>query len=576
MKTILSVAAFLLFIQFCLGGTPPQILYTYSRYLTPGSVMVYAGIRPNGSPFNAWCSGIVWLPASSIDVHSASQSYPGDTGVVEISQVLTGIPTDTAHPYCYWVNVETDTIVSGESQYANSGDSLATPKIITLKPQNEGLCTVKVSALCNAHGSPTNFYFIWTTMEGAYNGRSTDSVFVSSSVDTLITASFTDLIPAAKYYFMALGNNAANSSVVGKGEYDSLYTIADSNARGIIVPLNVMTSRAIVWTALNFGVHTYATNCIDVALGEYELPPYAPGFDERFVNVHPALAYCNGLGAYTDLRPFISPAQIDTYRVRVTADPEHYPITYFWQNLDSLYSGPVKLRAGTDTIDMRAVSSYTITDADVSNLTIVATGPQPPPRMPNIILNRTVYLDTSAVQLNAIINPNGLPTSVWFEWGLTTAYGSQTAPQQIDPAFGIAHIASRLEQLFDKTLYHFRVNTENSSGTYHGADGIFLVSNATSVNPGPPALPARFALMQNFPNPFNPSTAINYSIPVRTHVRLDVMNVLGEIVRVLIDENKQAGSYSVPVDMTAMPSGIYFYRLQSGKFFDVKKMVLVR
>ena len=88
--------------------------------------------------------------------------------------------------------------------------------------------------------------------------------------------------------------------------------------------------------------------------------------------------------------------------------------------------------------------------------------------------------------------------------------------------------------------------------------------------------PNRFSLSQNYPNPFNPTTSIMYKVPVREHVTLTVYNVLGERVATLVDGEKAPEEYTVTLDGSRFPSGVYFYRLQVGTFSQSRKMVLVK
>ena len=81
---------------------------------------------------------------------------------------------------------------------------------------------------------------------------------------------------------------------------------------------------------------------------------------------------------------------------------------------------------------------------------------------------------------------------------------------------------------------------------------------------------------QNFPNPFNPSTVIQYVVSSRKHVSLKVCDVLGREVATLVDGVQDAGIKSINWDATGVPSGVYFYRLRAGNFIDVKKMLLLR
>lgn len=89
-------------------------------------------------------------------------------------------------------------------------------------------------------------------------------------------------------------------------------------------------------------------------------------------------------------------------------------------------------------------------------------------------------------------------------------------------------------------------------------------------------LPFKFALEQNFPNPFNPTTVISYQLSVMRKVNLKVYDILGREVITLVDETKSPGSYVTVWNAANMPSGIYFCRLTAGGFTQVRKLVLIK
>jgi len=97
------------------------------------------------------------------------------------------------------------------------------------------------------------------------------------------------------------------------------------------------------------------------------------------------------------------------------------------------------------------------------------------------------------------------------------------------------------------------------------------VSNITDLTK-----PLEFMLHQNYPNPFNPYTNITYSINSTSYVRLTVYNSLGEEVSTLVDGINNAGNYEVKFDGNTLTSGVYYYRLTTEDFSEVKTMLLLK
>jgi hypothetical protein len=98
----------------------------------------------------------------------------------------------------------------------------------------------------------------------------------------------------------------------------------------------------------------------------------------------------------------------------------------------------------------------------------------------------------------------------------------------------------------------------------------------TSVERVSTDVPTRFSLDQNYPNPFNPSTNISFGVPSKQFVTLKVFDALGREVSNLVSEELSAGTYSRQWNAAALPSGVYFYRLQAGQYTETKKMILLR
>ncbi len=112
-----------------------------------------------------------------------------------------------------------------------------------------------------------------------------------------------------------------------------------------------------------------------------------------------------------------------------------------------------------------------------------------------------------------------------------------------------------------------------------GALGVFctkLFTTTTGIHNNNNEIPNLYSLSQNYPNPFNPTTEIKFDIPTNGQVKLVIYDINGKEVTTLLNEQKQAGSYSVSFNASSFASGVYFYKLTSGSFTDTKKMALVK
>ena len=119
------------------------------------------------------------------------------------------------------------------------------------------------------------------------------------------------------------------------------------------------------------------------------------------------------------------------------------------------------------------------------------------------------------------------------------------------------------------------------AGTFNGEEDVYysrINQTPVSINNAQEGrqLPKSFLLSQNFPNPFNPSTTIEYQLPQAEFVSLKVFDVLGNEIVTLVNEEKSAGSYEVEFKAENLPSGTYFYKFQAGNFFETKKMLLIK
>ena len=125
--------------------------------------------------------------------------------------------------------------------------------------------------------------------------------------------------------------------------------------------------------------------------------------------------------------------------------------------------------------------------------------------------------------------------------------------------------------------YRIQITSESVATIFSVSEEVFtIIDTIISVDENKNQVPQKFSLEQNFPNPFNPSTTIKFSIPIASYVKLTIYGFLGKEIKTLIDGIKSAGSYSIKFDASELSSGIYLYKLETDYFSDVKKSILLR
>ncbi|MCB0728975.1 MAG: T9SS type A sorting domain-containing protein, partial [Ignavibacteriae bacterium] len=123
----------------------------------------------------------------------------------------------------------------------------------------------------------------------------------------------------------------------------------------------------------------------------------------------------------------------------------------------------------------------------------------------------------------------------------------------------------------DKSLssgkYKYRLKQIDYNGNYE----YFDLSDEISVG-----VPGEFSLKQNYPNPFNPVTKIDFDLPVNSNVSVKIYSMNGKEIKSLLNGFLNSGYYSVDFDASELPSGVYYYRLESGNFISTKKLILLK
>ena len=182
---------------------------------------------------------------------------------------------------------------------------------------------------------------------------------------------------------------------------------------------------------------------------------------------------------------------------------------------------------------------------------------------------------------NALIKKDSVKIFYSTNGGTTFSTAPMVLTDIIDSSKNSGSYTGTIPQQLTGTKVEFyisAVDTTNKPYTapYDAPQSLFnfnygLLTNVKSLSP-----PSTFELYQNYPNPFNPETAISYQLPANMLTTLKVYDVLGRLVRTLVNNHQTAGTHSVTFDASGLSSGVYFYHLKSGNFSAIKKLVLLK
>lgn len=169
-----------------------------------------------------------------------------------------------------------------------------------------------------------------------------------------------------------------------------------------------------------------------------------------------------------------------------------------------------------------------------------------------------IIVDTNSVGLNDGFGLSNNGETVWLENATGTLIDSI-----VFPALGVDTSYGRKP---DGTAFWAKISPVTRGSTNGTSTAVDKESEMVSG----------FALLQNFPNPFNPSTTIIYQVPERSEVHLKIFDILGKEVMTLVDAIQPAGQFAVPFNAERLSSGIYFYTLTAGSFSATKSLTVLK
>jgi hypothetical protein len=238
-----------------------------------------------------------------------------------------------------------------------------------------------------------------------------------------------------------------------------------------------------------------------------------------------------------------------------------------WENNTSTFPMTVKIDPVNQPFT-RLLNDYRIT---FSNVNVDTVGDLDPSQFPIMPIPFTVNNQSTTSQSMPLVSD--LDGSMSLTRGdiieiADMTHGALTAIVSV--AFGSPDWAGPLPTLGD-------VYVIKSKRPFLVGDSIVFTPRAIPMAvTGDPVLPAEYSLSQNFPNPFNPTTTIEFSIPVEHLVSLKIYDILGKEVATLVHDKFKPGRYSVRLNGASLTSGVYFYRLQAGSYTETKHFTLVK
>ena len=225
----------------------------------------------------------------------------------------------------------------------------------------------------------------------------------------------------------------------------------------------------------------------------------------------------------------------------------------------SILSGTTVLQNATVSFDGRAMGKTTVTlnGTSVMPVELVSFTASSNQKSTNLHWTTATEVNNFGFEIERTMDNGQLTIDQWNKVGFVEGNGTTNSPKNY----------SYTDNNLISGTYSYRLKQIDR-------DGKFEYSQSVEVTIG--QAPKEFALMQNYPNPFNPSTTINYQLPMNSHISLKVYDMLGNEVATLVNQTKEAGSYTAEFDGSKLSSGVYFYTINAGNFSTTKKLTLMK
>ena len=473
-------------------------------------------------------------------------------------------------------------------------------EVVTLAATILDPTTVQLNGTVNPHGLNTMYYFECGTTT-SYGTQTTSASAGSATSATAVSATLSGLTAGMLYHDRLVATNSAGTSLgndmtftipVQRPAVVSLaatnVTLTTAQLNGTVNPNGLNTTYYFVYgTTASYGTQsggasagsgTSATN-VSVTLSgltsgtlyHYRVVATNSAGTSQGTDITLTTTTAAQLPAVVALAA--TNVTLTTAQLNGTINPNGAPTTYYFVYGTTADYGLTTSRAsiGTGTSAINVSATVTgLTPGTTYHYTPIATnsagdnwGSDVTFTMsalaPEAVTLAATNLTPNAAQLNGTVNPHGSSATYYFEYGATTSYGSQTSSFDAGSGTSAASVSVSVVGLTPYTPFHFRIVATNSFGMTFGNDETLILTAAEDIID---KIPTAHGLGANYPNPFNPTTAIPFALPDASHVTLKVYDLLGRELATLVSQDLVAGYYSARW-YANVSSGIYVYRIEA-------------
>ena len=521
------------------SGSPPTVSTGPVDSLTSASAKLGGTINPNGLSTVAFFQ---WGISASYGNTTPPEPIGGGTGNVNLAVKLNSLSPNTTYHF---------RVVASNSAGATEGsDATFTTLSLTLPPTvltsfvtNVTVTSAQLNGTVNPNGSATVVHFEWGT--SALYGNTTPSQSIGSETTKVsVSESLTLLSPNTKYYCRLVASNSAGT-IYGDG-------LSFTTGPGVFPVTPIALGETVTGT-----LSSSDSRSRDRGDGYF------------------ADHYYLSASAGQPIVIFLTSADFDTYLYLFLADSS---VMAADDNGGGGTNSRIPSTRGLINLPTNSAYVIEVTSSDLNRagaytLSLSSTFIDAPPI---VTTGAATSVSSGSATLNGSVNPNGFLTAAWFEIGTSASLASfESTPAQLLSSGTTSQDVNYIQSnLASNAEYFYRIVAQNIAGVTRGSVKPF--TTVTSVDRVNDAVPTHYDLSQNSPNPFNPTTSIEFSLPKSDHVVLMIYNLLGNQVGTLVDGVLTPGTYRRQWHATHLPSGVYFYRLVAGSFVETKKMLLLR